>query len=659
MGSDKKISETLEKQLKAIGQKIRLDLLKNLHLSDTALSFSDLQKSIMLSESNSVNLTFHLNSLKEAKLIWASKEGYHITDIGKQILEKVIDIEHIINKKNKNLVIRTSKYSTEPFNIKNVKEYLMREADMDPFLADQMAKLVEKRLSETNVEYLTAPLMREYINAILLEEGLEEFRHKLTRLGIPPYDAEKLFDMNSVEPMDYIKKLGSESSEQFLLLNLLPKKLADLYLSNKIALLNLNTWSLRPLSIFLNFETILNNSSQHIQDPSLDYTKSHNRALNIYYFLQGLAPFFSNNVLLYNFASLSSYIKNNADLTIFINTFLSLVRCLNKSFQSKHAFSLTNSKLQQDSQPSIFHRIVLELKDYLDKSNRTHNSFLNLMPQILIDYTSVDKKDIEYFFNSLFLKYGSPIFFDGTQSLINSDLISSSKEILSFPGEIVLDKVLINLYSIAQESNRNDSVFFEILNQRVNSVFSLYDYKKKFVERKLKNSSLWNKFLENFLNFNKNEWTLRSIKSISFLGLNEAVKSHCGIELDRIESSQKFAFKILNTMKEIITERNSLYNEKFCLSQPHQGSYLQSIDDGYNESIDLDINTENNLSLLIRKSSKLTLDEKIAIYRKFSKVIDGGFLVSVNDEYSEPKKAQQLFKTIMDSKLLAFNICYN
>ena len=102
MGSDKKISETLEKQLKAIGKKIRLDLLKNLHLSDTALSFSDLQKSIMLSESNSVNLTFHLNSLKEAKLICSSKEGYQITDIGKQILEKVIDIEQIINKKNKN-----------------------------------------------------------------------------------------------------------------------------------------------------------------------------------------------------------------------------------------------------------------------------------------------------------------------------------------------------------------------------------------------------------------------------------------------------------------------------------------------------------------------------------------------------------------------------
>ena len=659
MGSDKKISETLEKQLKAIGKKIRLDLLKNLHLSDTALSFSDLQKSIMLSESNSVNLTFHLNSLKEAKLICSSKEGYQITDIGKQILEKVIDIEHIINKKNKNLVIRTSKYSTEPFNIKNVKEYLIREADMNPFLADQMAKLVEKRLSETNVEYLTAPLMREYINAILLEEGLEEFRHKLTRLGIPPYDAEKLFDMNSVEPMEYIKKLGSESSEQFLLLNLLPKKLSDLYLSNKITLLNLNTWSLRPLSIFLNFETILNNSSQHIQDPSLDYTKPCNRALNIYYCLQELAPFFSNNVLLYNLPSLSSYISNNADLTVFISTFLSLVRCLNKSFQSKHAFSLTKSKIQQDSQPSIFNRIVLELKDYYDKFNRSHNGFLNSIPQIFIDYTSVDKSDIEHFYNPLFLKYCSPIFFDGTQHLINSDLISSSKDILSNPGEIVLDKVLINLYSIAQESNRNDSVFFEILNQRIKSAFSLYEYKKKFVERKLKNSSLWNNFLEKCLNYNKNEWISRSIKSISFLGLNEAVKSHCGIELDRIDSSQKFAFKILKTMKEIIKERNSLYNEKFCLSQPHQGSYLQSIDDGYNKSIDLDINTENNMILLIRKSSKLTLDEKIAIHRKFSKVIDGGFLVSVIDEYSEPKKVYQLFRTILDSKLPAFNICYN
>ena len=76
--------------------------------------------------------------------------------------------------------------------------------------------------------------MREYINGILLEEGLEEFRHKLTRLGVPPYDTNKFFNDKSYNPNQFIKKLGSEVSKQFLLLNLLPNDLADLYLSKKI-----------------------------------------------------------------------------------------------------------------------------------------------------------------------------------------------------------------------------------------------------------------------------------------------------------------------------------------------------------------------------------------------------------------------------------------
>ncbi|GAH00990.1 unnamed protein product [marine sediment metagenome] len=152
-------------------------------------------------------------------------------------MENILSIEQVLNNENKPIMIRTSKYSKEPFNENKIEEYLIREGELEAYLAKKIAREVKDRLFKANVEYLTAPLMREYINAILLESGLEEVRHRLTRLGTPPYEAFKLFNSQEkvITPDKFLKKLGSDVSEQFLLLNLLPKELADLYLSGEIA----------------------------------------------------------------------------------------------------------------------------------------------------------------------------------------------------------------------------------------------------------------------------------------------------------------------------------------------------------------------------------------------------------------------------------------
>jgi len=121
-------------------------------------------------------------------LIDSSEDGYSISSLGIKILNKILSIEQIINEKRKVKMIRTSKYSKEIFNVNKIEEYLIKEGEIEPSLARESAQEVEERLSKTNITYLTAPLMREYINGILLENGLEDVRHKLTRLGTPPYE---------------------------------------------------------------------------------------------------------------------------------------------------------------------------------------------------------------------------------------------------------------------------------------------------------------------------------------------------------------------------------------------------------------------------------------------------------------------------------------
>jgi len=239
LGADKN-SVLLGKHLRILGQKIRIDILKKLNNSLVPLPYSILQKEISNINKSTINLSFHLKTLKESKLIESLGDGYQITILAKKILKNIISMEQILNAQNKILMIRTSKYSKEPFNINKIQEYLIKEGEMDVFQAKQIAQEVEERLSKTNIEYFTAPLMREYINAVLLENGLEKVRHKLTRLGTPPYEVFKLFEDNHVNPEQFIKRLGSDVSEQFLLLNLLPNDLADLYLSGELALINLS-----------------------------------------------------------------------------------------------------------------------------------------------------------------------------------------------------------------------------------------------------------------------------------------------------------------------------------------------------------------------------------------------------------------------------------
>ena len=206
MNSDK-ISEILEQQLKTLGQKIRIDILKKLSNCNDSISFSMLQKKVLSTISNSKNLSFHLNVLKKSELITTNEYGYSITDLGKNILSNILKIEQILSVQSNSIMIRTSKYSKEVFDNRKIEEYLIREGELDKYLANQIAQEVKERSSNTNIKYLTAPLMREYINAILLEMGLEHVRHKLTRLGTPPYEVSKLFKNSSINPENFIKKI--------------------------------------------------------------------------------------------------------------------------------------------------------------------------------------------------------------------------------------------------------------------------------------------------------------------------------------------------------------------------------------------------------------------------------------------------------------------
>ncbi len=662
MNSDKN-QDVLEKHLKTLSQKIRIDILKKLSLNNNPLPYSSLQKEVLGSNPNSVNFSFHLKALKNSVLIDSSENGYILSILGKQILKNIVSIEQILNDKNKKIMIRTSKYSKEPFDANKIEAYLIKEGQVEKFVAKKISKEVEDRLSKTNIEYLTTPLMREYINAILLENGQEEIRHKLTRLGTPPFEVFKYFDNNSINPEQLLSKLGSDVSEQFLLLNLLPKNLADLYLSGEVVLLNLNNWSLRPLGFYIDTDSILGYISNRysINPNNIDY--SIDKIQLIMHFFDLLAtfkPFFSEDILLGNFSSsfLTHFnsIKGQSNL---IDIMISQVLKLGyRHYDEKSHLSLEISLLDKNKDEVLENSQEQNSINFIDKLFYQVNQNSELIPPlILFDYSKflTSKNTYDIFVHNF--KSGNCrnfIFYKKNSStLLNSTLVN----VHNFNGgdqkrnKIILDKVLINFHKIAEYSNQNDNSFFEHLQERLDSVFELFEYKKNLINRKLKSSNQWKRIISEFFETKEAKWIDDSLKSVSFFGFNEAVKMHCVIEIDRIEKSESFDCDILEFMSDIIKEKNQKECENYILTQPHQDRYLY---DTWNNNQYKLGNESNRYSInMVREDSKLSLKRKIELHKNFEKYFDGGSLLTLG---LNNLAINDLIEEIISLKLNAFQL---
>ncbi len=632
MHSDKN-SDLLEHQLKILGQKIRIDILKNLDKSSIPISYSLLQKQVLGSNPNSVNFSFHLKVLKTNDLIETSDEGYLLTSLGKKILGNMVSMEQILADQDKSIMIRTSRYSTEPFNIGNIEEYLVREGGMELFQAKQIANEVSNRLSRTQVEYLTTPLMREYINGILLENGLEHVRHRLTRLGTPPFEVKKLFNNLHLNPEQFIHELGSDVSEQFILLNLLPRDLADSYLSGDIILLNLNYWSLRPLGAYINTNTFLDG----IDKENLDMQNNSNDPRKIFRLIHSfmtsvssIHPYLSEDIVLGNFDSaLLPYLKGHDE-----STFTFLVLELLKLNNHNNAFLNAGPAISLDFS---FNKkeCKTEVGSFFDCMIKGCTSNLvNVLPLILFEYVGMDLLDYHQILTQL---ENNVLFYSKEMTgALNSTAISIKKaRPLQEPlnaNHIILDKILINLHKIAINSNGDDDIFEENLHEQVSNVFKFFEIKKELVNQKLNSQKRWINACETYFNDTPENLIKYSTKAVSFIGLNEAIEHHCGIELDRIEVSENFSLKVLGKIKQRIIKKNKRLEENYVLTQPHH-----LINFSNNNPIDPSLKSKYYSSSIIRQETTLPIDKQLELFKKFQSILDGGnffYFQDIDDDAS-------------------------
>ncbi len=139
------------------------------------------------------------------------------------------------------LFVRTSEEVLEGWDRQKIVDALLRETYIDLDTAQQISREVEEAIRRSGITVVTAPLIRELVNARLVERGLEKARRQHTRLGMPLYDVEQLIVHPNKEnanvphgPEATNLTLAESIKKEYALLAVFSQEVADAHLRGDI-----------------------------------------------------------------------------------------------------------------------------------------------------------------------------------------------------------------------------------------------------------------------------------------------------------------------------------------------------------------------------------------------------------------------------------------
>ncbi len=142
-----------------------------------------------------------------------------------------------------NLFVRTSEETISDWDRSKIVDALIRETYIDQDTASEISKEVERMIWKSGVKVVTAPLIRELVNAKLIEKGLESERKKHTRLGMPVYDIDTLILHPNKEnanvphgPEATNLTLAERIKKEYALLSVFSQDVADAHMNGDIHL---------------------------------------------------------------------------------------------------------------------------------------------------------------------------------------------------------------------------------------------------------------------------------------------------------------------------------------------------------------------------------------------------------------------------------------
>lgn len=580
------------KVLKAVSSSVRLHIL-NMLFDHGPLSYTELMNLLKMNPSRDAGrFAYHLKFLLKADLVEADVESkkYYLTELGKMVIDVANEIEKKSLKAHK-VLVRTSRYTLEEFDANKIAASLIKEAAMPTDLAQKIAKEAEKRLFKAKTKYLTAPLIREVVNAIIIEKGLEEYRHKLTRLGLPVYDVSALMTRKGSYSID---EAGKNVLEEYTLLSVLPRDVADAHLSGALHLHDLSCWILKPSEMIhdlrfflkngLNFEEM--NVLQHVFRPPkslesalalitnvlLSSAKETSGPQTLEYFNVFLAPYFKGVEQAKAKEALRHFIFN---INHFAKVSINLELNLPKFLTEKPAVGASAGQLgiYGDFAEESLSLAMLLLEVFKEES--MFKSLLN--PKITLKIrpdTFLDDKTKEILFEAhqLASEKGAVHFAGFTEKNDEQTVFSASgcKLTAELDGDWEIDTlrtsllghVTVNLPRISQECEKDKVKFFEILRDRLEISTRALEIKYKWLNTQGK---VLIPFLAQSADGDQYLRLESSARLIGITGLKEAAETLNDKSIYEDENALKFAIDVLDYVSDF-TLKAGKRHEKRCIS---------------------------------------------------------------------------------------------
>ncbi len=584
--------------LSAVSQENRVDILRML-TDIPSLTFTELMQKLKLDpKKDAGRFTYHLKALIDNKLISKSKDrpqGYTLTPLGRTIIELMAEIDDAW--KSTGLKVKTSRLTIEDFNRDRIKEALVNEAGVGVQLAGRIAREAEERLIKFNVQNLTAPLIRELVNAILLERGMEKEQQALARVGLPVYDLQQLISGSqphqhpSPESVQHV--IGDSVLREYLVRKFLPTKVADAHIRGDIHIDHSSYWLTRPWTLQHDPRLFFTHGIPSLQagstigppetflDALLLIAKVLQRGQTNIAGEQGIDHF---NVVLAPFVDKREPLKQlRKYLRIFIEE-INLVPAgrggrpssttLTMDIGIPEYFSRQTAIGARGQEVGIFelyerpaNTILSIFLDVLLEGDSQNRPFINPTIIVRLDKRVFSEKNKDLlmkifratrnFSNVIFLNNTPEWQREGVVYTGNRERLTASRKggwELETIRTGILDTVTINLPRLAFDANRNESRFFSKLDEQLEVTAAALQSKRRLFEEQLRIKNY--PFLTNQFQGETYYRLAQSRLGISYIGLPEAVTSLTQSSLEG-KSSLNLAQKIANHIEGFCTAQNA------------------------------------------------------------------------------------------------------
>ena len=430
----------------------RIDILRILN-SKGPSTYSELKSLAgFRSKKESGKFAYHLRKLLRQSLVGLNKgeRRYAITNLGKLVLNLARQIEEKSIIESGKMYVRTSNQTIEEFNPHKIIQCLVREANMSLEQSAKITEEVENKIYKSHTSYLTSRFIRDCVNNVLIEHGLENQMNKLIVLGIPIYDLNKKLNNNngllnnsiSDVSVDIAKSVFSE-----YLKNRFPKDILDMHFNGEIHLDDLGNWGICPDTIFIDIENILEKGI--ILDNQFPYLPQILNLNDIGSVLPLLVSLFqmqvSKEIVIENITKLFNSFSSSDSIS---STFANALFTCSFSIRSLDFHSIT---------------IVLSLQDNEDVLLSILNGYLRYIEKvsiskfkILLHFSNSPSIDILNVVAKITIMGGNVSF--SRKSIRSSTGIIKIKEGDSSPV-ISLHSLSLNLPYLAYQSNKDETYF--------------------------------------------------------------------------------------------------------------------------------------------------------------------------------------------------------